>query len=108
VPVVIAPSIVPPSVLTGLRLSGDTQIVPSDPVKTAMLRDGKARTVGSFKVCLSPTGAIASVSIAGSTKYADYDAKIVSAIRAWTYQPYRVNGVPAPACSMVTFVYTIR
>lgn len=101
-------AVVAPSVLGALRISGDTQIVPPDPVKTAMLRDGRSRTVGTLKVCIDAAGRVASVGTAGTTKYAAYDAALVRAVRAWRYQPHRVNGRPTPACGMVTFVYTIR
>ena len=48
------------------------------------------------------------VSVASSTRYEAYDARLVTAARAWRYRPYTVNGTPMPVCGMVTFVYTIR
>lgn len=100
---------VPPQILTGLRTSGETQIVPPDPVKTEMLRGGKDRTVGSFKLCIDRAGTISAIApIGGGTKYPAYDSKIVSTMRAWRYDAYRVNGRPVPVCSVVTFVYTIK
>jgi cysteine-rich repeat protein len=102
--------IIPPSLLTGLRISGETQIVPPDVVKTEMLRDGKERTVGSFKLCMDTSGRISSISPQGKgTGYGPYDAKIVTTMRTWRYRPYLLNNKTAvPACSVVTFVYTIK
>ena len=100
--------VVPPTVLQGLRISGDTQIQAPDTVKTEMLRDGKDRAVGTIKVCIAADGGISSVSVLGSTKYPAYDAKLVSTARSWRYRAYTVNGRAMPACSTVTFVYTIK
>lgn len=101
-------AVVSPSVLGALRISGETQIVPPDTVKTTMLRDGRGRTLGTLKVCIDAAGRVASVAVAGSTKYPAYDATLVRAVRAWRYRPHAVDGRPTPACGMVTFVYTIR
>lgn len=105
--------LIPPGIFTGMRISGETQIVPPDPVKTEMLRDGRNRTVGSFKLCIDTGGHIASIApIGGGTKYPAYDAKITTAMRAWRYQPYTIKNqgttTAVPACSVVTFVYTIK
>jgi len=103
------PIIVPPTVMTGLRIAGETQIVPPDPVKTAMLRDGKERTVGTFKLCVDSRGYVSSIGAIGpGTTYAAYDSKIIGAMRSWRYRPYSVDGRPVPVCSVVTFVYTIK
>ena len=100
--------IVPPTVMQGLRISGDTQIQAPETVKTEMLRDGRDRTVATLKVCIAVDGGISSVSVLGTTKYPAYDAKLVAAVRGWRYRAYLVNGRPMPACSTVTFVYTIK
>jgi len=99
---------VPPTVLQGLRTSGETQVHAPDTVKTMMLRDGRERTAGTLKLCIAVDGGISSVSVAASTRYEAYDARLVAAARAWRYRPYTVNGRPVPVCGMVTFVYTIR
>lgn len=99
---------VPPTVLQGLRISGETQVHAPDTVKTMMLRDGRDRSVGTLKLCIATDGGISSVAVAASTKYPAYDARLVAAARAWRYKPYTVNGAPMPVCGMVTFVYTIR
>ena len=97
-----------PSVLQGLRLSGETQVHPSSATQTMMIHDGVSKAVGTVKLCISADGSVASASTMGTTKYADYDAALVSAVRGWHYRPYLLNGAPVPACSMVSFVYTIR
>lgn len=101
-------NILPPTVFAGLRISGDTQIQAPDMVKTQMLRDGKDRAIGTIKVCIAVDGGISSVSMASSTKYPEYDARLIAAARGWRYRAYTVNGRPMPACSAVTFVYTIK
>jgi TonB family protein len=100
--------LVPPTVLQGLRISGETQIQAPDTAKTEMMRDGKDRTLGTLKICIATDGGISSASVAASTKYAAYDAKLLSTVRSWRYRPYLVNGTPMPVCSTVTFVYTIK
>lgn len=106
-------AILPPNIFTGMRIAGETQIMPPDPVKTEMLHDGNNRTTGSFKLCIDTEGRVSSIApIGGGTKYAAYDAKITTAMRGWRYRPYTVNNQGAiramPACSVVTFVYTIK
>jgi TonB family protein len=102
------PAIVPPSMLGALRISGVTEIHPPDIVKTQLLRDGRDRTVGVVKVCIDTAGHVASATLASSTKYPAYDEALLGAVRTWRYRPHTVNGVAAPACGMVTFVYAIR
>lgn len=100
-------SVIGQNVLQGLRTSGDTAIHPSSATQAMMLRDGTTDVSAGLKVCIATDGRT-SVSIAASTKYADYDAKLLAAARDWQYRPYTLNGVPVPACSMVTFHYRIR
>lgn len=102
------PGIVAPTVLQGLRISGETQVHPSTATQHQMLRNEDRQVRGAVKVCLAIDGSMASASMLASTGYADYDATILSAVRRWRYRPYTVNGTPVPACSSVTFVYSIR
>jgi TonB family protein len=99
--------VIAPNVLQGLRISGETAIHPSSATQALMLRDGATDVTAALKVCVATDGRT-SASIAASTKYADYDAKLLAAAREWQYRPYTLNGVPVPACSMVTFHYRIR
>lgn len=97
-----------PNELTLMRTGGSTQIHPSDVVKTAMLRDGRQRSTGVVKVCVAETGAISSVTLLSSTKYAAYDAALLEGVRSWTYRPYAAAGRTLKVCGTVTFVYSIK
>ena len=97
-----------PNIMSALRIQGDTQIHPSNNVKNQILSDGKTKVVGTLKVCIQATGAIGSVAVIGSTKYPEYDQTLVEAVRRWQYRPFTVNGTPHPACSAVSFVYSIK
>lgn len=99
---------VPPTVFKGLRLTGETQIHPSDLDKTAILRDGKDRVVAVFKTCVTETGAAGAVTLMKSSGYPSYDALIVEGLHAWTYKPYEIGGQRVPACGVVTFIYQIK
>ncbi len=96
---------VPPNVLTMMRIKGSTQIHPSEVTKIAMQRDGRTKTVGVAKVCVSEQGAVTSVSMLQSTKYPVYDATLMEGIRSWTYKPYAAKGRNVKVCGTVTFVY---
>ncbi len=101
------PEVLPPSVMGALRRSGDTSPVPPDVVKNEMLRANKSKVIGNVKVCIDVTGRT-SPSLIKSTGYPAYDERLVAATAGWRYDPYRVNGKAVPACSVVTFVYTIQ
>ena len=99
---------VAPSVLAGLRISGETQVHPDDFTQNQMIRDGVGHVAGVVKLCIAPDGSVGSTRLLASTKYATYDAALVAAVAGWRYQPYRVNGTPVAACSTVRFVYTLQ
>jgi TonB family protein len=101
-------TMVPPNVLTMMRVSGSTQIMPSDVTKIAMQRDGREKSIGVAKVCVSETGAVTQVSMIQSTKYPAYDAQLISGIRTWTYKPYAAKGRNVKVCGTVTFVYGMK
>jgi hypothetical protein len=101
-------TMVPPQILKGNRISGETMIAPPDVVKTQMMRDDHKRTVGAFKICLSESGQVSSVTMIASTKYPAYDALLMSTMRTWLYHPYMIGGQPAPVCSAVSFVYSMQ
>jgi len=100
--------VVPPHVFRGLRISGETQIHPSDLDKTAMLRDGKEHVTAVFKTCVTELGAAGPVTMMKSSGYPAYDALLIAALRSWTYKPYEIGGQRVPACGVVTFVYQIQ
>jgi protein TonB len=101
------PQNVPPTLLEGSRISGEKDIKPDDVTKTEIGRSGKDRTIGSYKLCLTNTGAIASVAQLKSTGFPAYDNKIMTKMRnEWRYKPYMVNGKAVPVCTAVTFIYS--
>lgn len=102
------PKPVPPQVMAALRISGETQIHPAAGVKSQIIHDRRSRVIGTLKVCIQASGAIGSVTVLSSTKYPEYDRQLADAARRWRYRPYVVDGVPTPACSAVSFVYSIK
>ncbi|HEU4726964.1 MAG TPA: TonB family protein [Kofleriaceae bacterium] len=99
---------VAPSVLQGLRWSGETQLHPGAATQSQMVHDDTRRVVGTVKLCVSTEGAVSSAAMLTSTGYPAYDATLLSAVRAWRYRPYMVGDTPVPACSTVTFIYKIE
>ena len=97
-----------PSVLQGLRVSGETQLHPSEATQNSMIRSGISRASGTVRVCISTDGDVASATMAKSTTYGEYDATILAAVKNWRYRPYTLDGTPVPACSFVTFNYMIQ
>jgi len=102
------PVVVPPAVIKGLRLSGETQLHPPNNVKVAMQRDGKTKAVGTFRVCVGADGQISGTSVLKSSGYEGYDRVIDDALRNWRYRPYEVGGKRVPVCGVVTFIYTMQ
>jgi TonB family protein len=92
--------------LEGLRISGVKNIVPDDVTKVEIQRSGKTKIIGSFKLCIDANGAVLSVAQLKSTGFSAYDTKIKTAMQAWRYKPYTVNGKPVPVCTAVTFIYS--
>ena len=99
------PPPVAPSVIEGLRLTGDKLIEPDDATKKAIHDSGKAKVVGAYKMCVDETGAVSSVRQLKSTGFPAYDLRIATTMKTWTYRPLIVNGNPAAACTAMTFVY---
>jgi hypothetical protein len=99
---------VAPTVLKGMRISGDTQIGAPDVVKTQILRDGKNKVVGTFRVCVGKQGEISELAMTKSTGYPLYDRALYDGVRTWKYKPYMLGKKPVEVCSMVTFIYGIH
>jgi hypothetical protein len=97
---------IPPTLLEGQRLAGNKNIVPDDPTKTAIAQSGKDKLVGSFKLCITDAGDIASITMLKSTGFAAYDNRIQTEMKLWRYSPYVVNGKQVPVCTAVTFIYS--
>jgi len=81
-------------------------IEPDDATKKQIQRDGKARVIGSYKLCISDAGTVAAISPLKGTGYPAYDQKIVREMHGWAYQPFQVNGKATPVCTAVTFLYS--
>jgi TPR repeat protein len=101
-----APASVSPITLDAYRIAGNKNLVPDDRAKTTIARAGSPKVVGTFKVCLTDRGRIASVTLLKSTGLYSYDRRIERGIREWRYRPFLVNDVPAPVCTAVTFIYS--
>jgi outer membrane biosynthesis protein TonB len=101
----VTPTFVAPTVLLGLRISGETQIQPPDLVKTTMQHAGDTRVMASFKVCIDTGGGVSSIKLIASSKYAEYDAVLTAKIHDWRYRPYSLNGLAIPVCGVVSFIY---
>lgn len=99
------PPVILARVLEGERISGNAQIRPPESVRVAMFRDGERSVQGMVKMCLSERGTVSSLRMLKRTTYQAYDQKILSQMKQWRYQPYRVNGQATAVCTTVTFIY---
>lgn len=102
------PTMIAPTLMTGLRTSGETQVQPPDTVKTEMHRSGQDRATAGFKVCLDASGNVASATQIKSSGFPAYDQRLTSAISTWRYRPYSLNGHGVPVCSVVTFIFAMK
>jgi outer membrane biosynthesis protein TonB len=105
--------IVPPTVLRGLRTSGETQIHPPDVTKTEIIRSGKTQVTANFRVCVGIDGNISELRLIKSSGFDGYDAALTSGLRAWKYKPYMIDRCgeglhPVPVCATVTFIYGLH
>ncbi len=105
----VAPQkIIPPQLLSGLRVSGETQLQPPDVVKTEMQRAGTSRIVASFQVCLDAGGHVASTRQLKPSGYPGYDGELARGLATWRYKPYTLEGRGIAVCSVVTFIYSMK
>jgi TonB family protein len=93
--------------LAAIRISGHTQIEPSDARKSAMACAGHLAVSADLHVCVSDRGEVTSVDLTSSTGYADYDARLLAGVRGWRYRPYTVDGVGVAVCGAVRFNYRL-
>lgn len=100
------PQNVPPTLLEAQRIAGTKIITPDAKTAADIVKSGKAKIVGSFKLCLDTTGAVTKVTLLKSTGFPAYDQKLQREMRAWAYRPYLVNGKAVPVCTAVTFIYS--
>jgi hypothetical protein len=97
---------VPPTAIEEQFLSGNRTPYPDDTTKQEIKHSGKDKLVGSFIMCLTTEGSVASVTMKKSTSFPAYDAKIQREMRAWRYRPYTVDDKPIPICTSITFIYS--
>jgi outer membrane biosynthesis protein TonB len=107
-PVAQPPRFVPPTVIKGLRMAGDTQIHPPAPVKTAILRDGKTKVTATFRVCIGTSGEVSALTLEQTSGYRGYDEALDAGLRLWRYRPYQIGGRKVSVCGRVTFIYAIQ
>jgi protein TonB len=100
------PQNVPPTLLEAQRLAGDKVIVPDDDTKKQILKSGKDKIIGSFKLCITKFGDVSAVTMLKSSGFPAYDQKIQRGMQTWKYRPYVVNGKDVPVCTAVTFIYS--
>jgi outer membrane biosynthesis protein TonB len=105
--------IVAPTVLKGMRTSGETQIHPSDVTKTEIIRSGQTKVVANFRVCVGIDGSVSELRLIHSSGFSDYDATLTAGLRGWKYKPYMIDkcGVglrPVPVCATVSFIYALH
>jgi len=104
----IGDTMVTPGDLQIMRIGGDPNVYPNEVTKNAMLRDGRTRSVGVLKVCVSETGMVSKVDVLASTKYPAYDRALIDRVKTWSYRPYATKGRNVRVCGTVTFVYSIK
>jgi periplasmic protein TonB len=103
----VEPEIVPPGVIEGRLLSGNTHIEAPDSVRVDMLHAGLRQLVGTFKLCIDARGHVSGLSIIATTDYPAYDHKLMSEMKRWRYVPYEIGGEPVPVCTAITVVYRL-
>jgi hypothetical protein len=96
---------VAPPELDRLRLTGDRNIAPDDLTKEA-IDLSRQRAIGSFRLCVDPTGHVSNVIRLRTTRFDKYDQTIERTMRTWTYRPYLVAGTATPVCTDVTYIYS--
>jgi TonB family protein len=90
------------------RISGTTQLAPPADTRNRMILDGVTSARALVKLCIATTGSVTQAELVVATGYAAYDQMLLDSVRDWRYRPYTRNGTPAPACSVVTFIYAVR
>ena len=79
----------------------------ADETQAELRSSGKDKVIGSYKLCVSVDGEVATVSQLKSTGFAAYDGKIIDEIKRWRYLPYIYDGAPVPVCTAVTVIYAV-
>jgi TonB family protein len=94
-----APKFLPPQMGAKLKVSG------ADPDFPAFLRQRSGTNYMVLaKICVAASGAVDGVTL---LKRADptLDNNVLSAVKAWRYQPMTANGMPVPFCYVMRFEF---
>ena len=103
-PVTDGPPFVEPVAMNRRRVAGEKLVVPDD----VSLRRSGTILRGMFKYCVDTNGEVSSVSTMQSTGAASYDAQITRTLQAWAFKPVVFQGAVITACSVQTFVFSMR
>ncbi len=96
------------SELVALRISGMTSIEPDAVTRQQIIADGHEQVAIIFRICIDEIGAVASAKLLAPSGYPAYDTAQIAATRGWKFKPYRIDGKPSPACSVVHFTLYVR
>ncbi|MCE9580735.1 MAG: hypothetical protein K8W52_46875 [Deltaproteobacteria bacterium] len=101
------PLVLPASERSPLRpLARNSRLQPDPHTQARILYDQASTVQGSFRVCVDAAGHVESVLPLRTTGYAAFDNELMSAMHAWTYEPYLVDDKPTPVCAPITFIYS--
>lgn len=92
-------------VLEGKRISGVTQIRPSERVKKEMVLSKLDKLAPVVEMCLDENGEVKSLELLRTSGFREYDEQILGAMSHWKYEPHVVAGEPRPICTHIRFVY---
>lgn len=88
-----------------MRISGDPNVVPPDPVKQEMASARQALLTGAYKVCVDVDGSVTAVTALSPSGHPDFDRLVIERARSWQYRPALLDGKPTRICTGVTLVY---
>jgi hypothetical protein len=88
------------------RIAGDEQILLPPSVKQSLMAQHTRNLAVPVRICLSSGGV--PTAITPSSPFAEANAKIAHEAAAWRYEPYRVNGVAVPVCTVVLLRYQLE
>lgn len=91
-----------------LRISGEKMVLPDDPTKDAIRDRGVTGTTAVFELCLDAAGVPSEVTRQRSSCFPRYDQRIRTAMLAWRFSPYLVDGRATEVCTAINFVYQQR